>query len=752
MSSPPVAKTRFRNVSFILTAFVFLIGLVGIGYWMLFSNFAVYDDEGYILLSARDYFIQGRLYETVYSQYGPSFYAWWDMLQHLADAPVDHTWARLTTLAFWIGAAGACAAVVWRQTTSRCLTLFTLTATFLFLYFITDEPFHPGSLICFVLAASLCAITRLIHSRKLSPAAAVAGATGAFLLLTKINVGVFYLAAVTGWAAIYATSARIRRFSRAATVVVFGALAAVLMHTLTKEAWVQTYLVLFSSGALTLALALKGDAMIARKQVGVFLVACIVIGVAIPSLIWLRGTSLAGLLEGVVLGPLRHPGNYSYPVDWRPGTLPVAALSVILAWLHPWICRRFSNEAGDRLIVALRMMVGAALLVGFALLIEFRAVGAIFSFVAPLIWIWVMPLSRVNLTPEARAGRGFLAMVLLLQYLHAYPVGGSQESWGVFLFIPLAALGMGDVRQWLALRAGDRVGANVRPWPAIATLISFVLIGKISCTAYTAYRNYSAGSPLGLPGASRLHLPGIQAASYRILALNAAVHGDRLFSLPGMFSFNVWTGLPTPTSKNTTLWFSLLNPAEQQEIIDVLNRDARAVLIVQESLLELMQINNIPMRGPLWDYVHRNFNVAFRSNGFAFSIHPERSIAPLNLATVGTRRSPDADGLLHDTLLSFNLVHDGAPIAAIEIRSGDHDRANPLVLDGKNSRVTVTPINTAGQAMGLPSSANWPLTIKGLVSIQVYTDLNRRSLEASNTLLHLRGTHWENLGEIMISR
>ena len=726
--------------------------LAATGYWMLFSSFAVYDDEGYILLSARDYFVQGHLYETVYSQYGPAFYALWDVLQHLANAPADHNWARLTTLAFWIGTAGAGAVMVWRQTNSRSLSLFTLAATFLFLYFITDEPFHPGSLICFVLGASVCVTARLISSRRLSTAAAVAGSTGAFLLLTKINVGVFYLAAVVGWAGVYSISARIRRLSGPGVVAGFCVLAVALMHTLVKEAWVQIYLVLFACGTLSLAVALKGEALLARKQIGSFLVACVALGLAIPAFIWLRGTSLAGLFEGVVLGPLRHPGNYSYPVDWRPGSLPVAVLSVVLAVSYPWVCRRFSKEAGDRLIVSLRMIAGAALLVGFALLINFRAVGAIFSFVAPLVWIWVVPLSKAPLTPEARAGRGLLALILLLQYLHAYPVGGSQESWGVFLFVPLVALGLGDVRRWLALRSGEARTAAFRSWPVIASLVMIVLIAKVGWTAQAAYRHYAAGSPLKLPGAARLHLPDIQAASYRIFTLNAVVHGDMLFSLPGMFSFNVWTGLPTPTDKNTTLWFSLLNATEQQEIIDALENKPRAVLIVQESLLELMQANNLPMRGPLWDYIHRNFNAAFRSNGFAFWVHNGRSVSPFNLATVSIRRSPDSAGQIHDTLLSFNLVHDGAPIAAIAVRSGDDGRENPLVLDGKNSLVTVTPINTAGQSMGQPAPATWPLTHKGLIRVDVYSDLDSHSFSPSDTLLRLRGPHSENLGEMMIAQ
>src|SRR4051812_7693943 len=157
------------------TALAFLIvtaGLGALGFWLLFSNFATYDDEGYILLSAREYLAHGRLYDGVYSQYGPAFYVFTEIVQRIAG-PVDHTLARLLTLAFWLGAAGSCAALVLRQTDSRRLALFTLSATFLYLYFLPDEPFHPGGLIVFVLALSLWLQDRAIEAGRWTSVAVI---------------------------------------------------------------------------------------------------------------------------------------------------------------------------------------------------------------------------------------------------------------------------------------------------------------------------------------------------------------------------------------------------------------------------------------------------------------------------------------------------------------------------------------------------------------------------------------------------
>ncbi len=738
-----------KKIGLPLAVVLLFTTLAATGYWMLFASFAVYDDEGYILLSARDYFARGHLYETIYSQYGPAFYALWDVFQHVIGQPVDHTWARLATLAFWIGTATCCALLVRRQTRSGSLSLFTLAATFLFLYFITDEPFHPGSLICFILAASLVITARLIDLKRLSAAAVVVGCTGAFLLLTKINIGVFYFVSVTVWAMTNASSERVRRTITPIAPVLFIVMAGTLMHTLIRETWIQVFLALFAGGAVSLAISTKGEALFTRRHAATFSAAAVVLAFSILFSIWFRGTSAAGLLEGVILGPLRHPGNYSYPVDWRPGSVIVAGLSLVLAGFHRWICRRLSNQAADRLLIGLRIATGSALVVGFALLINFRAVGAIFSYVAPLIWIWTIPLQSIETTTGNRATRSLLATILLLQFLHAYPVGGSQESWGVFLFIPLVALGLGDVRLWLLSRSSSKTMIFAR-WSTVSTLLVVVVLAKTSWTAFHARRRYAAGVPLELPGAAQLRLPELQAASYRILSINAAVHSDLLFSMPGMFSFNLWTGLPTPTDKNTTLWFTLLNDQEQQAIIDVLERTPRAVVIGQESLLEMMQANHLPMRGILWDYVHQHFRRAFRIDGFAFWVRSERIAAPLNVSALKSRNASDNKSQPHDTRLDFNLIGEGTPIVAIEMKSSANDQASPLLLNGTNALAVVTPINSAGLAMAESTRATWPLTLKGPVHLRIDFDHGDHSLSPSDTLLLLRGTGSENLGEILI--
>ena len=57
--------------------------LVAAGTWLLFTTFMVYDDEGYVLYSLRTYGEHGRLYDSVFSQYGPFFFAFYDGLHRV---------------------------------------------------------------------------------------------------------------------------------------------------------------------------------------------------------------------------------------------------------------------------------------------------------------------------------------------------------------------------------------------------------------------------------------------------------------------------------------------------------------------------------------------------------------------------------------------------------------------------------------------------------------------------------------------
>jgi len=283
----------------------------------------------------------------------------------------------------------------------------------------------------------------------------------------------------------------------------------------------------------------------------------------------------------------------------------------------------------------------------------------------------------------------------------------------------------------------------------VSTVISATIIAKMAWTATVAGKVYGDRLALGLPGATLLHLPEPQRVTYRILALNAAANTDVLFSTPGMFSFNLWADIPPPTEKNTTLWFALLNEVEQRKIIEHLDRTPRAGLIVQNSLIELMRANGIPIHGVLWDYLIENFDATFRSDGFAFCVRKGRTVAPLNIATVTEPRAADTASVARVTTINFCMAHEGKPIAAIEVHQGGRP-VPALVLDSLNADARLGSINSAGQPLVPPSKSRWPLDGHGLVRVLVQFDRHELALAASDTILYLKGLKGEDLGQVRI--
>ena len=703
----------FSNSGGVIAGIALAAALAAIGFGMLFSNFAGYDDEGYILISVREYFASGQLYDEVYSQYGPAFYVLFDVFQ-FAFGPIDNSSARITTLLLWLGTAGLCGIFVRRETTSASLGLFTFGATFLYLYFLQDESFHPGAVIIFVLAASTAGLMALVRAGRWSSIPIVAGFTGSLLLLTKINVGLFYFAALGAWGLLNANSPRIQCAATFLVPVGLTVFAAMLMHPLWGEGWITVYIIVFAVGAVTTTYTIRRESVVSARHVATFVLAAASLAFIVLTSVWLRGTSISGLIDGIVLRPLRHPHSYSYPVDWRPGTVLLAMGSLALAGIHFHVRRSVSAHAADRILVSLRIAQAIGLLVAVALLMHARVIGTVFSYVAPLIWIFVVPLSGRK--ADARDGRGLLAIILLVQFLHAYPVGGSQESWGTFLFIPLLALGVSE----LQLRLPSK------PWKFITVALSAVLTAKVAWTAVIVQRKYAAAEELRLPGAKGLHLAEASRSAYSILALNAAVHGDMLFSLPGMFSFNLWTGLPAPTSKNTTLWFTLLTDPEQREIIRSLEQASRPCIIVQELLLKMTLAEGRRLEGPLISYLHEKFVCAFRIEGFAFWVRAGREIAPINVAMLAGER------------IDVSILAEETSVATVELRRLNSPDSPARWTVEPNVEVIRTRINTAGKLASPSITSPLPIEVNGLMRISIASPAVVTPEERAVSALHLR--------------
>jgi hypothetical protein len=293
-------------------------------------------------------------------------------------------------------------------------------------------------------------------------------------------------------------------------------------------------------------------------------------------------------------------------------------------------------------------------------------------------------------------------------------------AWGSVLAIPLGAMAASEAVTWIAGNSAfPRLATRLNIVIAQTIIISFAL--AVSWRFAGVANRYRSGQYLAQPGAEMIRIPDTAAALYRVLTVNASAHADMLFSLPGMFSLNIWTGLPTPTQANVTHWFSLLDGSRQQAIVDALEAHPRACIIIDRGHVDFLKRLGFGPRGLVHDYIVKNFEPAFVIDRFEFCVHRGRHIEPFLVGDLLTRaESAKGDTSAKEgTLLKFNtLLATGRPVASVEI-DGEN---NPQQLDARNARVEVAPTNRRGEPIGRPQPQSWPFVLNGPSIVFIYFD------------------------------
>ena len=305
--------------------------------------------------------------------------------------------------------------------------------------------------------------------------------------------------------------------------------------------------------------------------------------------------------------------------------------------------------------------------------------------------------------------------------------------------VPLTAIGAWEAARWLEAHRAARLGPAAIRWikGGLALVAAASALGAAwSLGGETLCR--SGGASLGLPGTGPLRQPVDSASLLRVLTLNAAAHADVLFSEPGMFSFNLWSGAPTPTRANVTHWFSLLDEPRQREIIRRLEASPRAVVITDRLHVNFLRDRGFAPAGPLHDFIGREFEPAFRAADMEFHVRRGRSIRPFLIAELLTRADSSGTGERRVIRLPL-LLPTGGPVAAIELAPG-HPAG--IRLDGTNTRVEITPLSPRGDPTGPAAPAKWPLVSNGPALLSLYFDVpdpSRLPREATLMLLNAAG-------------
>ena len=274
--------------------------------------------------------------------------------------------------------------------------------------------------------------------------------------------------------------------------------------------------------------------------------------------------------------PLTQPKLFFLPL-WisNGGILSALLLSPGIAALY-----RFRDRWRARadLVDALRCAVGFCAI----LLLAVSPKGIVW--ILPLLPLGLMPVQGGKWSSSDGYPRLFVTSLAATQFLQGYPVAGSQIS-----------VAAAPVLLWAAICVHDGAGGLFRLLPRVSKLagdgfpkdsvlgglIVFALMVGMFGSGSLSWRYPYAASRLR--GAAWLHLPAEEEDRYMFLAGNIAANCDVLVTLPGMGSFNYWSGVPTPNGSNMTAWMRVFDRERQQRILDLLRSNPRACSVYNAS-------------------------------------------------------------------------------------------------------------------------------------------------------------------------
>ena len=522
----------------------------------LFTGFANWDDEGYVLLSVQQFLERGGLYHETFSSYGPAFYLYRALLATLG-LPLTHDGTRWWTLVEWGGAGLLAAALVFRLTRQRWLAALTLAQVIAGVTTLGVEPGHPQGVLLVALFGLLWIATRAPDR------AATWGWLGlglGLLLTVKLNVGAFATVAVVLVVLAHRAAPRALQAVAAAAAL---ALPVVLLHRHLGRGWCQELLWLELAATWALLLGLRHGArprdLAWRRHAGWCLAGLLAAAGVALGFALVTGSSVVDLVDGLLRFPAAQTGVLIVAPTFPAFAGWLAAASLALALV--------SERLGPRrlgCLTALRILVAGGVI--------WNTLGdphGQLAWAVPGAWLLVAPAPGRD---HPGAPRALLAGLAVVHTLVIYPVAGGQSQIAAALSAPLAALLLDDASRVLLQHR------RLRPAVPAGYLVCLAIV-VTPLVQIPARAAHDAAWPLRLPGAESLRVPLLEAASLRWAATNLTAHCDTFVSYPGLGSMHAWSGRPPPTGWNVTTWMIIFSPARQQTLVEAYDAAPRVMAL-----------------------------------------------------------------------------------------------------------------------------------------------------------------------------
>jgi hypothetical protein len=583
------------------------------------------------------------LYGEIYSPYGPFYHEAFGAFFALTGIEVTTNASRLIVVVLWVATSLLFGVAAQRLSGSVILGVTGGIAAFATLHVLTAEPMHP-QVLCVVLLGLFTLLAVIGPTQRVARLGAACGALLAMLILTKVNLGAYAVAAIALAAVLTVEPLQRRRWIRWPVIAAFLALPVVLMARDLNEDWVRDLVALEVLAATAVIVAARPlqpgrgeDSIVVVRWLLAAAASFVIAFVAIVVAIVIAGSTPADVWDGVVVQAMRvrEVMTSSFPlsqdaVSWGIAAVAGAALAVLL---------RREEGAGPPTIFPGILRAAAGLAIWYTV-----AEAAPLSLNPPagnpdalplvLAWVAAIPPAEVHEPPYRRFLRVLLPAIAVAQTLQVYPVAGSQQWIAALTFVPVGALCLGDAMASLRAWAGQRGPLATRRLGLVVTVVTVALAAQFALDSLArpgtsnlvAYRNQPA---LPFDGAGLLHLPQEQADAY--IRLVDLLHRHRCTAFIGYSNVNslyLWSGIEPPRPQPPGAWVTALDAERQQQAVDDLRDSPRQCAIRSETVANAWLHGEPPEPRPLVRYVFDEFRSVERVADFSFLLPTDTAGAP----------------------------------------------------------------------------------------------------------------------------
>jgi hypothetical protein len=620
-------------VAVIAYAVVAIVAAIA-AYLTLFTQFVPYDDEGTLLVTLKAFVHGDTLYRDVYSEYGPFYYEVFGGLFALTGHAITTDVSRSIVLVVWVLTSLLFGIAAQRLTRRLGLGIVSMIAAFAALAVLAGEPMHPQGL-CVLLLGTFVLVAASEPDRRAAWAGAACGALVAALVLTKVNLGIFAIAAMVLASVWCVGSLYRRRWLRWPVIVAFLAMPLLITARDLDTGWTRELMLLEVFAMLAVLIAaspLRPQGGDDDSTLGRWLLAAVAgftaAFAAILAAIFLTGASPADVYDGTVTQALRVRDVLVSQFPFPPAALDWAIAAVAAAFLT---VRLRPGDVGRPTIWpgVLRASAGLAILLSVARIAPLGLnPSASNPDTLPMLLAWVAAIPPVG--PRESAYKRYLRILLpalaIAETLQVYPVAGSQMGIASLSFVPVGALCLGDA--WVSLRAwsADRGPRTLERFGAVASVAAIAVAGvfaldtllRPAATNAIAYRDRQA---LPFPGATAMHLPPADVETYsRLVDLLHSHRCTAFAAYPNINSLYLWSGIESPTPQAPGAWINALDGPQQQRVVDSLRASPRPCAIRSDERAQLWLHGEPPPDRPLVRYLLDDFRPVRRVGEFEFEL------------------------------------------------------------------------------------------------------------------------------------